>query len=56
MLDITHLVNQDWQGNVNLLPGDPGTLRLEQVLLKQPAGTGKFPCTLLGTGEEPKRP
>lgn len=45
-LDITHLVGQDWQGHVNLRPGDLSTFRLDQVLVKQPEGH-PIPCPIL---------
>lgn len=36
MLDITHLVGQDWQGKVRLKPGDPSTLDLSHFNAEPP--------------------
>lgn len=37
-LDITHLIGQDWNGDVNIKPGAPSTLRLDYTLLVRPEG------------------
>lgn len=54
MLDITHLVGQDWQGDIRLKPGSPSTFRLDQVLIQPPSSDVHGDCPILGTEDQPR--
>ncbi len=47
MLDITHLVGTDWNGTVNLFPGDPNTYKRDYFLAKRPSNDTEGRCTLM---------
>jgi hypothetical protein len=52
MLDITHLIGQDWDGNVNALPGDPVTFKMAYPLVQRPAGDTTELCTVMKDVEQ----